>query len=319
MSLSVQQLTKTYGTQVAVNAISFTARPGEIVGFLGPNGAGKSTTMKIATGYLPPTQGTVTVNGKDVVEDSMAVRRMIGYLPEHNPLYLDMYVHEYLRFIGTMYGLRGHALAQRVKEMVALCGLTREQNKKIGALSKGYRQRVGLAQALIHDPQVLILDEPTTGLDPNQLTEIRNLIKRVSQEKTVVFSTHIMQEVQALCDRVVIIHQGNIVANSALADLQSGTTKEDTKAYHISVEFTQAVEEALLTLLPGVKQVQAIQDNHYEIYAEEDVRPTLFHWACEHHYTLIGIQLNESKTHHSQSLEEIFRSLTTNEPITTHA
>ena len=319
MSLSVQQLTKTYGTQVAVNAISFTARPGEIVGFLGPNGAGKSTTMKIATGYLPPTQGTVTVNGKDVVEDSMAVRRMIGYLPEHNPLYLDMYVHEYLRFIGTMYGLRGNDLTQRVKEMIALCGLTREQNKKIGALSKGYRQRVGLAQALIHDPQVLILDEPTTGLDPNQLTEIRNLIKRVSQEKTVVFSTHIMQEVQALCDRVVIIHQGNIVANSALADLQSGTTKEDTKAYHISVEFTQAVEEAILTQLPNVKQVQAIQDNHYEIYAEEDVRPALFHWACEHHHTLIGIQLNESKTHHSRSLEEIFRSLTTNEPITTHA
>ena len=193
----------------------------------------------------------MTVNGKDVwVEDSMAVRRMIGYLPEHNPLYLDMYVHEYLRFIGTMYGLRGDTLTQRVKEMVALCGLTREQNKKIGALSKGYRQRVGLAQALIHDPQVLILDEPTTGLDPNQLTEIRNLIKRVSQEKTVVFSTHIMQEVQALCDRVVIIHQGNIVANSGLADLQSGTTKEDTKAYHISVEFTQPIEEAILTQLP---------------------------------------------------------------------
>ena len=316
MSLSVQQLTKTYGTQVAVNAISFTAEPGEIVGFLGPNGAGKSTTMKIATGYLPPTQGTVTVNGKDVVEDSMAVRRMIGYLPEHNPLYLDMYVHEYLRFIGTLYGLGGNALTQRVKEMVTLCGLTREQNKKIGALSKGYRQRVGLAQALIHDPQVLILDEPTTGLDPNQLTEIRNLIKRVSQEKTVVFSTHIMQEVQALCDRVVIIHQGSIVADSALSDLQSSTVKEDTKTYHISVEFTQPVEETSLAQLSGIRQVNALKNHRYELYAEEDVRSALFQWACQHHHTLISIQLNESKTQHAQSLEEIFRSLTTHEPTT---
>ena len=187
MSLSVRELTKTYGTQVAVDNISFAAQPGEIVGFLGPNGAGKSTTMKVATGYLPPTQGTIAVCGHDVVEEPMAVRRRIGYLPEHNPLYLDMYVHEYLRFIGSMYGMRGQHLTTKVQEMVALCGLAREQNKKIGSLSKGYRQRVGLAQALVHNPEVLILDEPTTGLDPNQLTEIRQLIKSISQEKNGYF------------------------------------------------------------------------------------------------------------------------------------
>src|SRR5688500_5459604 len=216
MSLIVQHLTKIYGTQKAVNEISFAARKGEIVGFLGPNGAGKSTTMKIATGYLSATSGQVLVGGLDVSQHPLKVKRITGYLPEHNPLYLDLFVHEYLEFAGGIYGLKGKALKNRVAEMIELCGLTREQNKKIEALSKGYRQRVGLAQALIHDPKVLILDEPTSGLDPNQILEIRNVIRTISVNKTVVFSTHIMQEVQALCDRVVVINKGEIVADDRL-------------------------------------------------------------------------------------------------------
>src|SRR6478735_7768220 len=203
MSVIVSNLTKTYGTQNAIDSISFQAGKGEILGFLGPNGAGKSTTMKIATCYIPPTSGVVTVAGYDVVESPLGVRKNVGYLPEHNPLYLDMYVHEYLEFIGSLHSIKGSKLKGRVQEMVEMTGLTLEQNKKLGALSKGYRQRVGLAQAMIHEPQVLILDEPTTGLDPNQILEIRSLIKNIGKEKTVLFSTHIMQEVQALCDRVV--------------------------------------------------------------------------------------------------------------------
>ena len=201
--------------------VSFTVEQGQILGFLGPNGAGKSTTMKIATCYLPPSAGTILVNGHDVVQDPMAVRRMVGYLPEHNPLYLDMYVHEYLHFVASVYGLKSRLAKARVQEMVELCGLILEQGKKIGALSKGYRQRVGLAQALVHDPQVLILDEPTTGLDPNQIVEIRTLIKHIGQNKTVIFSTHIMQEVAAICDRVVIINRGRLVADSDVSALQA--------------------------------------------------------------------------------------------------
>jgi ABC-2 type transport system ATP-binding protein len=200
MSLVVEHLTKEYGQQKAVNDISFEVRKGEIVGFLGPNGAGKSTTLKIATGYLPPSSGRVIVAGHEVVGSPMDVKRVTGYLPEHNPLYLDLYVHEYLAFVGKLYGLRGRKLAGRVGEMISLCGLSREQNKKIESLSKGYRQRIGLAQALIHDPAVLILDEPTSGLDPNQLLEIRRLIREISVNKTVIFSTHIMQEVEAICE-----------------------------------------------------------------------------------------------------------------------
>ncbi len=219
MSLQVQQLTKIYGAQRALDDISFSVRKGEIVGFLGPNGAGKSTTMKIATTYLPPTSGSVWVEGINVEHQPIEVKKMIGYLPEHNPLYLDMYVHEYLQFVGSVYGLRGTALRIRVRELVEMCGLVREQNKRIEALSKGYRQRVGLAQALIHNPQVLILDEPTSGLDPNQILEIRKLIKAISDNKTVIFSTHIMQEVQALCDRVIIINKGKIVADDSIENL----------------------------------------------------------------------------------------------------
>ena len=221
MSIRIQHLTKNYGSQKAVNDISFDVNPGEIMGFLGPNGAGKSTTMKITTGYLSATSGRVEVCGFEVAQQSMEVRRNIGYLPEHNPLYTEMYIKEFLRFVGSLYGLKGEKLTLRVSEMIEICGLGVEQGKKIGQLSKGYRQRVGLAQALIHNPPVLILDEATTGLDPNQIVEIRNLIKTVGKEKTVLFSSHIMQEVEAICDRAVIINRGQIVANRTLAELQS--------------------------------------------------------------------------------------------------
>ena len=223
MSITVKNLTKIYGTKPAVNNISFSVGPGEVVGFLGPNGAGKSTTMKIMTGYLPPTQGMVTVCDHDVA-NLRSVRRSIGYLPEHNPLYLDMYVHEFLHFIGKVYGIHGSELKKKVADTVERCGLTIEQNKKIEMLSKGYRQRVGLAQALLHDPQVLILDEPTTGLDPNQIVEIRQLIKSISVNKTVLFSTHIMQEVQALCHRAIIINKGEVVADDSIDNLLARST-----------------------------------------------------------------------------------------------
>ena len=218
MSITVKNLTKIYGTKPAVKNISFSVGPGEVVGFLGPNGAGKSTTMKIMTGYLPPTEGSVTVCDQEVSQQK-SVRKTIGYLPEHNPLYLDMYVHEFLHFIGKVYGIHGAELKRKVADAVERCGLTIEQNKKIEMLSKGYRQRVGLAQALLHDPQVLILDEPTTGLDPNQIVEIRQLIRSISTNKTVLFSTHIMQEVQALCHRAVIINNGEVVADDTIDNL----------------------------------------------------------------------------------------------------
>ena len=222
MSIKIQNLSKTYGTQRAVDDISFEVAKGEIVGFLGPNGAGKSTTMKILTGYLPATEGSAEVNGFDVKTSPLQVKSSIGYLPEHNPLYLDMYVREFLEFTGSLYGLKGKTLQIKVAETIEMVGLGLEKHKKIGQLSKGYRQRVGLAQALIHNPDVLILDEPTTGLDPNQLIEIRDLIKSVGKDKTVIFSTHIMQEVEAICDRVVIINRGKIVANCTLSELKKG-------------------------------------------------------------------------------------------------
>ena len=228
MSIQVTNLTKVYGSQRAVDGISFTLRPGEIVGFLGPNGAGKSTTMKILTGYLKPSEGTARVADFDVKEQPMQSRRSIGYLPEHNPLYLDMYVREFLLFSGKMYQLSGDSLKARVSEMIAMCGLETEKHKKIGQLSKGYRQRVGLAQSFLHDPAVLILDEPTTGLDPNQILEIRELIRTAGKNKTVLFSTHIMQEVEALCDRVIIINKGKVVSDSSLETLrESGNSLED--------------------------------------------------------------------------------------------
>ena len=220
MSIKIQNLTKIYGTQKAVDNITFEINEGEIVGFLGPNGAGKSTTMKIISGYIKATSGEVKVMNFDIAADPITVKQNIGYLPENNPLYLDMYVKEFLDFIGSLYGLKGSILKNRITEVIALVGLTTEQNKKIEQLSKGYRQRVGLAQALINDPKVLILDEPTTGLDPNQLAEIRAVIKEVGKSKTVLFSTHIMQEVEAICDRVIIINKGKIVAAGTLGEIK---------------------------------------------------------------------------------------------------
>lgn len=225
MSLEVIQLSKIYGQQKALDNISFTAEKGQILGFLGPNGAGKSTTMKIATGYLLPDEGDVKIHGLSVLEEPKAISRMVGYLPEHNPLYLDMYVKEFLSFIGGLYSMSGKNLQSSIANMITLCGLEREAHKKIGQLSKGYRQRVGLAKALIHDPKVIILDEPTTGLDPNQLVEIRKLIKDISQNKTLILSTHIMQEVEMLCDQVVIINKGKIVAADQLKNLKQASGK----------------------------------------------------------------------------------------------
>ncbi|XZF15005.1 ATP-binding cassette domain-containing protein [Chitinophagaceae bacterium MMS25-I14] len=222
MSISVSSLTKVYGTQTAVDHISFELKKGEIVGFLGPNGAGKSTTMKMITGYLPPTDGTATVCGFDIQQQSMEVRKRLGYLPEANPLYYDMYVREYLEFSAGIHGL-GKDKKARIEEMVGMTGLGKEAHKKIGALSKGYKQRVGLAQAMLHNPEVLILDEPTSGLDPNQIVEIRELILRIGKEKTILLSTHIMQEVQAMCSRIIIISGGKLVADDSIDNLQKGT------------------------------------------------------------------------------------------------
>jgi ABC-2 type transport system ATP-binding protein len=302
MSLHIKHLTKIYGQQKALNDISFSLEDGEIVGFLGPNGAGKSSTMKIATCYLPPTSGQVLVDGLDVVEQPLAVKQITGYLPEHNPLYLDLYVHEYLEFIGSLYGLRGGTLKKRVGEMIERCGLTLEQNKKVEALSKGYRQRVGLAQALIHEPRVLILDEPTSGLDPNQLIEIRKLIKDISRNKTVIFSTHIMQEVQALCSRVVVINRGTIVADDSLEKLM----KSGTGGATVIVEFEGVVNEEQLRIIKGVSSVTSDGNGKFRITAVEgvDLRPELFRFAADQNLSLIGLRQEEN------SLENIFSSLT---------
>jgi ABC-2 type transport system ATP-binding protein len=302
MSVVITALTKMYGAQKAVDAISFQAQPGEVVGFLGPNGAGKSTTMKVVTCYLPPTSGQVQVCGYDVVQSPMDVRRNIGYLPEHNPLYLDMYVHEYLQFIGSLHKLNRKLLPNRIKEMIDLCGLGQEQGKKIGSLSKGYRQRVGLAQSLIHDPKVLILDEPTTGLDPNQIIEIRQVIREAGRQKTVIFSTHIMQEVEAICDRVIIINLGKIVADSPVQELYQFQRNTQT----IFLEFSQEIQKDTLSALPGVQNIRKKGTGKYEIdtHGTIDIRPDIFKLAAENNWTLIGIKQEE------KNLESIFQALT---------
>lgn len=305
MSLIVENLTKEYGAQKAVNNISFEVRAGGIVGFLGPNGAGKSTTLKIATSYLPPTSGRVVVGGFDVQANPMAVKKITGYLPEHNPLYLDLFVHEYLGFVGKLYGLGGQALKKRVAEIVSLCGLTLEQNKRIGSLSKGYRQRLGLAQALIHDPAVLILDEPTSGLDPNQLVEIRKLISDISVNKTVIFSTHIMQEVEAICERVVVINRGEIVANDTLENL----LRQKDHQTNVVAEFETQVDIVEMERLPGVSRVVDLGQCRYriEIQAGVDIRPEIFRYAADHRLSLIGLKQE------GNSLENVFRELTLNQ------
>lgn len=301
MSLRVEHLTKVYGQQIAVDDISFEVGESEIVGFLGPNGAGKSTTMKIATGYIPPTHGLVDVGGYDVVANPRQVKKILGYLPENNPLYTDMFVHEYLAFVGKLYGLTGNRLRGRITEIVRLCGLTQEQNKKIEMLSKGYRQRVGLAQALIHDPKVLILDEPTSGLDPNQLVEIRKLIKDISRNKTVIFSTHILQEVEALCDRVIVIRKGKLVADDSLANLRA---RKHSAA--LLIQFDRHVTRESLLEIPFVAEVLTVSENSYRIIAEgnQDLRPEIFRFAADKNLSLVGLRQEEN------SLESIFHELT---------
>ncbi len=299
MSIIVQNLTKVYGSQRALDDVSFTSEKGKITGFLGPNGAGKSTTMKIATGYIEATSGSIHVDGIDVTTDPLKVKRITGYLPEHNPLYLEMFVKEYLAFVASAYRIRN--IRSRVDEMIELVGLEREKGKKIQALSKGYRQRVGLAQALIHDPKVLILDEPTSGLDPNQLVEVRKVIKQASQDKTVIFSTHIMQEVEALCDDVVIINKGRIVANDKVGALKS--MKKDVLAYR--VEFEQAIDVALFQ--NAGLQVNEEASNQYLISSvTEDARKMIMKIAGEEELPLVNITKEE------QSLETVFQELTKN-------
>lgn len=299
MSIVVKHLTKYYGEQAAVDNISFEAKNGEILGFLGPNGAGKSTTMKIITTFIPATEGSVEVCGMDIEKESLNVRKKIGYLPENNPLYLEMYVKEYLTFIAKIYKLSN--MKERVAEVIQQVGLQKEQHKVIGALSKGYRQRVGLAQAIIHDPEVLILDEPTSGLDPNQLEEIRALIKKIGQEKTVMLSTHIMQEVEAICDRVIIIKNGKLVANETAKNLQ--TDKETQVVY---VEFEGAVTRNQLNKITAVKKVELVDDNCFllETSLEIDARKTIAEYAQKENLLILTLRKEE------KSLEAVFKSLT---------
>lgn len=296
MSIQVENITKTYGEQKALNKVSFTIKKGEIVGFLGPNGAGKSTMMKILTTFLPASEGVAIVNGFEVNKDDISVKKSVGYLPEHNPLYLDMYVREYLLFNAGIYNIS----KTEVENVIEKTGLTPEANKKIGQLSKGYRQRVGLANALLHNPEVLILDEPTTGLDPNQLIEIRQLIKNVGKEKTVLLSTHIMQEVEAICDRVIIINKGEIVLDKKLSDLKNN------KQQIIEVEFDYRVEEVALQKLPKLEKVENSVGFVYQLYfeTEQDMRGKVFDFA--HDNGLKILQLHQKNT----TLEKLFSELT---------
>jgi len=296
MSIEVKNLSKVYGKQKALNGVSFKINKGEIVGFLGPNGAGKSTMMKILTTYIDASEGEAEVGSFAVATQPKHVQQIVGYLPEHNPLYLEMYVKEYLNFNAGVYSIP----KSRIEEVIELTGLSPEAHKKIGQLSKGYRQRVGLANALLHNPKVLILDEPTTGLDPNQLVEIRQLIKSLGKDKTVFLSTHIMQEVEAICDRVIIINQGEIVADKKLNELR------DTNQQTVVVEFDYRVEEEFLKALPKVKSVANTHDFVYEITftTTEDMRSTVFDFA--HDNKLKILQLNQK----NESLESLFRNLT---------
>lgn len=296
MSIVVENITKIYGEQKALNNVSFRVTKGEIVGFLGPNGAGKSTMMKILTTYLKASSGNASVNEFDTTTAARNVQKSVGYLPEHNPLYLDMHVREYLAFNANVYKVS----KSRIDAVIEMTGLLPEARKKIGELSKGYRQRVGLANALLHDPEVLILDEPTTGLDPNQLTEIRNLITSIGKEKTIFLSTHIMQEVEAICDRVIIINKGEIVADTTLAKLQ----KDQQQV--IEVEFDYRIEDVLIEQLPHVVQVVNTRDLVYEITFDttKDMRPTVFDFA--HDNSLKTLQINQK----NKNLESLFRELT---------
>ncbi|HAO45476.1 MAG TPA: gliding motility-associated ABC transporter ATP-binding subunit GldA [Ferruginibacter sp.] len=304
MSIRVTNLTKVYGTQKAVDGITFNVAKGEIVGFLGPNGAGKSTTMKMITGYLQADGGEAEVCGQTVQDNSNTTKEKIGYLPEANPLYYDMYVREYLDFITNVHTVSNKK--QKIEEVIGQVGLTVEANKKIGQLSKGYKQRVGLAAALIHNPEVLILDEPTSGLDPNQIVEIREVIKQLGKEKTVLFSSHILQEVQAICDRVIIINKGKIVADDSLSNLQKSKTGEHV----VLVEFKENIATDQLTDLNAVTNIEQLHTSHFKLHTAnpESVRKQLLELSLQNNWNIVSLQTESS------SLEEVFRSLT-NQPI----
>lgn len=299
--LQVDNLTKVYGRQKALDGVTFSVQDAQVAGLLGPNGAGKSTLMKIVCGYLAPTAGTAKVCGLDVREHSLEARARIGYLPEHNPLYLDMYVREYLDFAGRIY-MPAKEVARRREEVLERTGLAPESNKKIKALSKGYRQRLGLAQALIHDPDVLILDEPTSGLDPNQLEEVRMLIREIGRQKTVILSTHIMQEAEAVCDRVLLLDHGRLVADSSTRELMQGLHGQVS----VRVEFKGAVQENVLALLDGVRSVHSLSEVCYELVsgADTDLRPLLFRLAVEKGWEILTLQREERR------LESVFHQLT---------
>lgn len=301
MSIQVTNISKTYGTQKALNNVSFEVGSNEIVGLLGPNGAGKSTMMKILTCYIPPTLGHAKVSGFDIHDQTIEVRKQIGYLPEHNPLYLDMYVKEFLEFVGDIYKIKN--INSRVKEMINLTGLQIEQNKKIGALSKGYRQRVGLAQAMIHDPKVLIMDEPTTGLDPNQLEEIRELIISLGKQKTVMLSTHIMQEVEAVCKRVIIINKGEIVANDETSNLRKNSTRQI-----VTVEFDNEISIEKLKTIPKIDTVKNLNGNTWQLISSstDDVRKEVFDFAVANKLSVLTLNKEE------QRMEDVFKELTKN-------
>jgi ABC-2 type transport system ATP-binding protein len=301
MSIKVQNVTKLFGAQKALNNVSFEIQSGEIVGFLGPNGAGKSTLMKIITGFIPPSSGDVFVNGKNVLENQMEIRRTLGYLPEQNPLYTDMYIVEFLDFVAGIYKIKNRV--SRIEEVIGMTGLEPEINKKIGSLSKGYRQRVGLAQAIIHDPSVLILDEPTSGLDPNQIIEIRNLIQNLGKEKTVLLSTHIMQEVDAICDRIIIINNGILVADDNTEGIhQKGKTSTGT----LLVELMSPINEKDFKSITGIKKVMPLENNKYivEYDSSIDIRKSVFNLVVKLDNAVLSMQVKE------KSLEQVFSELT---------
>lgn len=304
MSIQVTHLLKQYGAQKAVNNVSFSLNKGEIVGFLGPNGAGKSTTLKMITGYLQPDAGEIKVCGVDVHKDVMNAKKKIGYLPESNPLYYDMYVKEYLEFVAGVHKI--HNTKLKIQSTIELTGLTVEQRKKIGQLSKGYKQRVGLAAALLHEPEVLILDEPTTGLDPNQIIEIRNVIKEQGRNKTVLFSSHILQEVQAICDRVIIINKGELVADSSVEEL-----KQHVQSNSIAVAFSTKINKTAIENLPAATHVVMVTENSFKIATKDvnELRRQLLEFAVAHQLDITSLQTE------GNNLEDIFRSLTTATPI----
>jgi len=302
MSIKVSNVVKEYGVQKALDDVSFEVQSGNVVGFLGPNGAGKSTMMKIITGFIPQTAGTVEVNGITMDNQEVDIRKDIGYLPENNPLYHDLYIKEYLTFVANIYHL-GKSTEKRVRELIELTGIGNEQNKKIGSLSKGYRQRVGLAQALIHNPSVLILDEPTSGLDPNQIVEIRKLIKDIGSEKTVLLSTHIMQEVEAICQKIIIINKGKIVADGSTKEV---IAQSSAKGISVLVEFVEDIAMDRLKQINGVSDVAMLSKNSWLISSNssKDIRPEIFRFAVDNGLTIITLQQK------GRQLEEIFQSLT---------